>query len=1402
MNEESIFAEALGKTDQERAAFLDRHCQDDVELRRRLEALLKAHDHPDPFLEIPDPVAATMDMQPQRETTGTVIGPYKLLEQIGEGGFGVVFMALQQEPIRRKVALKILKPGMDTRQVIARFEAERQALALMDHPNIAKVLDAGQTSSGRPYFVMDLVKGLPITDYCDQNQLAPRDRLELFMHVCQAVQHAHQKGIIHRDLKPSNVLVTLHDGAPLVKIIDFGIAKALGRDLTDKTLFTGFAQLIGTPLYMSPEQTAFSNIDVDTRSDIYSLGVLLYELLTGTTPFDKDRLRQAAGDEIWRIIREEEPPKPSSRISTLGQAASTVSTQRKSDPKRLSQLFRGELDWIVMKALDKDRGGRYETASAFAADVQHYLKDEAVQACPPSPWYRLRKLARRNKLLFVTSTVVAATLLVAITTVTWKWLEAETAREEAEGAHIRASDAEQIARQREQRAVTAEHKTRLREAEALLGQARGTRLSRRPGQRFDALAAVRKAAAIGRELGQPAPWFDSLRNEAIAALALPDVRLVKALPSRGSVRFDFDPGLEHYFLWDRTGSVSIRRLTDDTEICRVSQIPSNCGYLHVSPDGRYLSYQFNGRVHVTALVRKTGTRLLDQEGDTPTFSTDGREFAFQDPGGSILLIDPATWKLRRRLEPSPRVSRMAFHPKGGRLALALRDSSEAHVRDLGTGAVLGRAPLGRDWWTHVAWHPEGNILATAGDRVVYLWDIAARRELAKLEGFTNSGINLAFDSAGTVLATWGWEHKLRLWDTYTGRQILAIPAVVHSVRSGPDGRFLAAMELDNRLGLWEITVPQEYRTLTCGPAHRQLGYWLPCVSSDNRLLVGGSEPGAGLWDLSSGKPLALLQNLHGPNHVLLQPAKAGAGALLTNGPGGLFRWPIDREQNGALWRIGPPERLAIGGSFCEIGQSRNGDLLASVNQQHVTVLHADQPDRPVQLGGHADARFVAVSPDGQWVASGGFGHPGGAKVWQVVADSKLGKRIGRLRKDLPVGGHCHVCFSPDSKRLLTIGDRTLRLWEVGSWKEVTWPVPQSSSIARQTTTWVGGANFSPDGRILAVETGFGAARLLDPETGKEYARLEDPNQERAVFFGFSPDGTLLVTATDGPALHVWDLRLIRQKLAGMDLNWDLPRYPPSSPLSAHDAPLQVMVYHSWVERGLDHERQGQAEQALAAYRRAAADYAKLLAAAEAKSSEPGAPLLWYENACLHLRIGDVAAYRKLCARMLDRFGHSKNSHEIGVLGYTCLLGPDALNDSRLTLELAQKLPTMTPVGHDHDIWTGLILGLAYYRAGRHDKALESLEKAISDYPDWDKNVLNWLVLAMAHQRLRHVKEGQQWLEKAKEWIADKRRAASQETGFVPPGWHWRDWLTVQLLRREAESLLQGKDKDKRKTKGK
>jgi eukaryotic-like serine/threonine-protein kinase len=429
---------------------LEQACQDNDELRNRVRALLRAHAQPGTFLEHPAVAAdaTVIDESPISEGPGSIIGPYKLLQQIGEGGMGVVFMAEQSEPIRRTVALKIVKLGMDTRQVIARFEAERQALALMDHPNIARVLDAGMTESGRPYFVMDLVKGVPITKYCDDKQLPLRARLELMLPVCEAVQHAHQKGLIHRDIKPSNVLVADYDHHTVPKVIDFGVAKATAQKLTDRTMFTEFGQVIGTLEYMSPEQAKLNQLDIDTRSDIYSLGVLLYELLTGTTPFDRQRLRNTAFDEMLRIIREEEHPKPSTRLSTV-EGLPDIAASRDSEPKKLSGLLKGELDWIVMKALEKDRDLRYDTANALAADIERYLHNETVEAYPVSAMYRFRKFARRHKLGVAASIAVAAAVLLGVAGTTggmiWALRERKAEQASAALATTQAERSDQVA---------------------------------------------------------------------------------------------------------------------------------------------------------------------------------------------------------------------------------------------------------------------------------------------------------------------------------------------------------------------------------------------------------------------------------------------------------------------------------------------------------------------------------------------------------------------------------------------------------------------------------------------------------------------------------------------------------------------------------------------------------------------------------------------------------------------------------------------------------------------------------------------------------------------------------------------------------------------------------------------
>ena len=460
MRERDIFIKALERDDPvERAAVLEEACRGEPTLRGQVERLLAEHERQESFiLDSPPAGLEATVARANLERPGLIIaGRYKLLERIGDGGMGTVWVAEQTEPVRRKVALKLVKPGMDSRSVLARFEAERQALAVMDHPNIAKVFDGGLAETGRPFFAMEYVKGVPITEYCEAARLTVPERLRLFVQVCLAVQHAHQKGIIHRDLKPSNILVAPYDDKPVPKVIDFGLAKAMHQALTERTLHTAHETVLGTPLYMSPEQAQLNNLDVDTRSDVYSLGVLLYELLTGTTPLEKQRFKEAAWDEVRRIIREEEAPRPSIRLSSAATLPS-LAAGRQIEPARLTSLVRGDLDWIVMKALEKDRTRRYETANGFAADVERYLDGEPVSAAPPSARYRLGKFVRRHRGRVIAVGLVLLALLVGLAGTTWGLFEAQRQEEIA----IAAKGQEALARQRESNRADAEAKERKR----------------------------------------------------------------------------------------------------------------------------------------------------------------------------------------------------------------------------------------------------------------------------------------------------------------------------------------------------------------------------------------------------------------------------------------------------------------------------------------------------------------------------------------------------------------------------------------------------------------------------------------------------------------------------------------------------------------------------------------------------------------------------------------------------------------------------------------------------------------------------------------------------------------------------------------------------------------------------
>jgi serine/threonine protein kinase/WD40 repeat protein len=1345
LSERSIFEAAIElASPEERAAYLDQACGTNTLLRQEVESLLAAHDR----LGVTAAEAPVVSEQPD-----TVIGPYKLLEQIGEGGFGVVFLAEQQEPIRRKVALKVLKPGMDTRRVVARFEAERQALALMDHPNIAKVLDAGQTGSGRPSFVMELVRGPSMTAYCDQNNLPIRERLELFVNVCQAVQHAHQKGIIHRDIKPSNVLVTLQDGKPVVKVIDFGIAKALGQQLTDKTLFTSFAQMIGTPLYMSPEQAEMSGLDVDTRSDIYSLGVLLYELLTGATPFDRDRLRQASFDEIRRIIREEEPPRPSTRMTTVSQATRTASEKRRSDPRKLRRLFQAELDWIVMKCLEKDRNRRYDTANGLARDVQRYLHDEPVQACPPSLGYRLRKYSRKHGRLLATAAAFAVLLM--------------TVAAVASVSAWRLSEEQEATSQQLHQTRKAQVETKRELYRSLVAQARANRLSRRCGRRLRSLDILAEATRLARELQLPEEDFLELRNETIACLPLVDLRVARTWEGApaGTGDLDFDAKLERYVRFDHLKNVvSVRNVSDDSEVCRITEFArSKEPHLALTPDGQFL-----GRIDssVWKVTGQGAKLLLEKPGWRLRFSPDSRHVAIARQDGAISVYELPSGKQLKQWQTGPSPGDLAFHPE--KPQLAVRNRGKVTVFDLDTGNKLAEFahPKGLD---ALEWLPDGKRLASAdADRCIYLWEAYTGKTLGRLAGHTKHYIRVAIHPAGNLLASTCWDRTLRLWDVGTGQELFKTSweaGALRSLRFSRDGRLLAADVADHQLRLWEVIPPCGYRSLVREPHLSKTEYYGCAVSRKHPLLAVGMEDGVGLWEFPGGRPVAFLP-IGRTGVVAFEPS----GALLTAGWSGQQRCLIEAVGPAGTLRVGPPQPLPFPASPHQIAINRDGRVMASAQGWGALVRHADIGDKLIRLAPQHDARWVAVSPEGEWIATGSHSDTDVyVKIWEA--------RTGRHVADLPVEGGSGVSFSPDSRWLLTTGGGC-RLWAVGTWREG----PRIGGLAFA---------FSPDSKVLAVEAGAGALRLLDPDTGREYARLEDPNQDRAGTLAFSQDGSQLVASTpDSPVVHVWDLRAIRAELAQRGLDWDLPPYrefniPKDAP------PLRVTVVSQ--DQALAHVKLGQWDEA-------ASVYALLV------EHNPNDHWYWYCSATLCLQRGNVKEYRRICREMLTRFGNTDDPWIAERTAKTCSLTPEAVSDLTPVLKLANRAVSGTEK-HRGYRWFVLAKGLAEYRAGHYAASVDWMNRFSprADGVNWDATAL--AILAMAKYRL-----GVAGAESSKPRFAKEARAALAHAQTIlskkmpdpkagrPYGDDWpfgaeyfRDWLHAKMLVQEAEKLI---DKDK------
>jgi serine/threonine protein kinase/WD40 repeat protein/tetratricopeptide (TPR) repeat protein len=1424
---DSIFLAAAEKaTADERAAYLDGACGTDTELRERVERLLAAQSKVHSFLEAPPAgLGATMD-QKGHEVPGTVIGPYKLLEQIGEGGFGVVFMAEQTQPVRRKVALKVVKPGMDTRQIVARFEAERQALALMDHPNIAHVFDGGQTAAGRPYFVMELVKGMPITDYCDQCQLTPRQRLKLFLPVCQAVQHAHQKGIIHRDLKPSNVLVTLHDGTPVVKVIDFGIAKATGQQLTEKTLFTNFAQLIGTPLYMSPEQAALSGLDVDTRSDIYSLGVLLYELLTGTTPFDKERLRTATFDEIRRIIREEEPPKPSTRISTLGQAAATLSTQRKSDPNGLSQLFRGELDWIVMKCLDKDRNRRYETASALARDIERYLHDEPVQACPPSAAYRFRKFARRHRTVLATSTLMAGVLVLG--TVVSVWLA------------VRAIDAEGLAAKRlvteaeaRQAADTERDRAKRRLFDARLAQARAARWSGRAGQRFDGLAALTEAARLAHELDLGPEEILKLRNEAIACMALVDLRLDQKWPAypAGSTLtgIAFDRNMQHYARVDSDGNIVVRRLADNQETLRITDIGAPASprrqpdwrvTLLFSPDGQFLAA--SGRSDDAAPLQVWDLRGAKSLMKGPPaggfdrtidFSPDSRFLAARAPDhSSIVLYDVLATKELKHFWLSQPIFSLRFHPRRNEIAVC--SGSQVHVLDLDGRPMI--TPLSHHGRTlAVSWSADGRLLAVAcEDRQAYVWNVRNSERQAICNCGLEGVIHVAFSQHGDLLATVSPETT-RLWDPRTGKELLSSdgPAAEFS----RDDRWLGLGVFGSGVGRWEVATGGEYGPLY-GHSREAVVSSLD-ISPDGRLLASAANDGVRLWDMAAGKTVATLPIGRTYSVIFDQAGRF----LITSSASGLHRWPIRPQTQPftARFQVGPPELIRLPrGQQKPKGASVSADgrtLAVCQNFGPTVIFDLDQANAKPRLI-HHPVTSLAVSPDGKWLATNAMEAYEG-KLWDV--------QTGKWVRDFPGMRSADPVFSPDKRWLVFATAREYLFYRVGSWQ----PGPR---VPRDSAGYLlGPVAFSRDGKMAAVGYTPRLIRLIDAESGRELATLAAPVPEQLRSLCFTPDGSRLLAGTANGVIQLWDVRRIREQLRAIGLDWDPPAdrpTPPTSPASQTGDQKGAIPLHVELHAGelLDREkynlilaffpfhaeayyRRGLAEARLQQWQQACQDFTLAIALqadyAEAHwqrgraygaSGESRKAIADYSHFLALMPPGDQRRAEVLLRRagnyqrlndharaltdlqplvqgdlQLDEELHPAAAMQFNNMAWRYVTGPDKLRDPNRALSFAKKAVELTP-----GEWMYLnTLGVVYYRLGRYPEALETLERSLRK-SDAQAAAFDLFFLAMCHARRGDRDRARDCYDRAVQWVQQRR-------GNLSPRWSEE----LAAFRAEAAELL-------------
>jgi WD40 repeat protein/serine/threonine protein kinase len=1070
---QTIFTAALELPSTERSAYLGEACGEDQQLRQRVEALLRAHEAPEGFLpEKPrnppaDPFSTTSLTDSLTEQAGDTIGRYKLRRKIGEGGCGVVYMAEQEEPVRRKVALKIIKLGMDTKQVVARFEAERQALALMDHANIAKVLDAGATETGRPYFVMELVGGIKITDHCDQNHLTTRQRLDLFVQVCRAIQHAHQKGVIHRDIKPSNVLVATQDGVPVPKVIDFGIAKATQGRLIDQTVFTAFEQFLGTPAYMSPEQAQLGSLDVDTRSDIYSLGVLLYELLTGKTPFDSKELLASGLDAMRRTIQEKEPPTPSTRLKkeivgddvrrldSKSEEEMRVSSRRLLQKKELIRLLRGDLDWIVMKCLEKDRARRYDTANGLARDIERHLNNEPVVARPPSRLYIFQKLVRRNKLILAAAAIIILVLFLGVAGIFSQWHRAE-----------QHASLERGERQRAERAS--------KKALATLVQMEAIEI-RRAEEYYDAgdrhnmlpyLALVLRQNPSNRIAAERV--FSTLSHRSWARLACPPLlhsnRVTSAMFSRDGRWVVTSAADSSASVWDaNTGQRVCGPLMHEAEI----------NTAEFSPDGRLVVTASDDR---TARVwdARTGRPVTDpiphpERVELARFSPDNQIFVTLCDDGVARLWDARSGEsmvkpLRHGDGPPSYVffRECDFSPDGTLLATAASEQGIVRVWSCRTGEIAYRLQHGGSKISCVRFSPDGRHLATASQNsTAMLWNLATNPPQAVSLSHRGPIENIEFSPEGRRVVTASRDKTAQVWDATSGEPIgppLHHGDYVQSALFSPEGLRVVTASQDHTVRVWDA---ESGKPLTEPMAAGATAFYAAFHPDGQRVLTAANGTSALIWDISPASPLSLY-------------------------PG---TWSVAFR--------GADRSLAAGYVYenLRLQNLLTGEVLTKFN---TTELDCQK----------CGANMVEFAPDGRLVAAavdGGF----------LLVFDVLTRKLLTPARPVHSGHVVSARFSHDGQKLVSASwDGTARVWDPQTGEPLTAPMRQDSKV-----TW---AEFSPDDRLILTTSGDAVARIWDARKGTLVRELRHEGELFSAHF--SPDGTRVLTAAADLTARIWDTR--------------------------------------------------------------------------------------------------------------------------------------------------------------------------------------------------------------------------------------------------------------------------------------